>query len=130
MSLKESLIQQTENAVDNLRKRRQTVELELEVINSEEREAREMLQFLKNGRPMSDNKTSGRKLLRWDDIFAILPEMSEEFTSREFADALGCSTNAAQLWLNKLIASEHLVKIKQGGSGVLSLYRKTEGKYE
>jgi response regulator of citrate/malate metabolism len=99
MSLKESLIHQTEQAVDSLRKRRASLEAELEVIAVEEREARDMLQFLKVGKPPVQNKDRHTE----DSVLQVIESLSETFDNREFAYALGISKTTATSWGKRMV---------------------------
>lgn len=127
MSLKESLIQQTEQAVDGLRKRRMTLERDLEIARVEEEEARTMLALLKNGR--APVREDNRKLLRLDDVLAILSELPEEFMSSDMAEALDSTGPTANQWCKRLVKTGHAEMVRQGTSGSSpSIFRKvTDG---
>lgn len=109
MSLKESLIQQTEQAVNGLRKRRETLEMELAEIESEEKEAREMLQFLKNGSMPQPGKQK-RKQINRGYALEVLDAMDNEFTTYEFAETLEISNDAAANWAKRFMDEGELTR--------------------
>jgi hypothetical protein len=121
MSLKDNLIQQTEQAVDKLRIRRMDLERDLAQVSAEENEARDMLYFLKNGTvpPVEKNGSTQttRTLLRKEDVLAMIDEMEEEFIASELASALECTHGAALGWCKKFVKAGVLVVVKQGGAG-------------
>lgn len=122
MSLKESLIQQTEQAVDGLRKRRETVELELQIINSEEKEAREMLQFLKNGSQVLSG--SRQKQITKAYALEVLDAMDNEFTTHEFAETLEVSNGSAANWGRRFMDEGILTRKVLGRGSQPSIWEK------
>lgn len=117
MSLKDSLIQQTEQALDGLRKRNQEMRERLTQGETEEQEAREMLYFLKNGSapPLpSKNGAKTRQLLNYDDALAGLDAMPTQFTTHEFADCLGVSRGAANQWGKRFVKEGKLKRLTIG----------------
>ena len=121
MSLKDNLIQQTEQAVDKLRVRRMDLERDLAQVTTEENEARDMLYFLKNGTvaPVEKNGATQttRTLLREEDVLAMIDEMEPTFVASELAAALECTSGAALGWCKKFVKMGVLVVVKQGGRG-------------
>lgn len=123
MSLKESLIQQTEQAVNSLRKRRETVELELEEINSEEKEAREMLQFLKSG-STSQIQQVQRRQINQSYALEVLDAMDNEFTTHEFAETLEVTNGVAANWAKRFMDEGLLTRKLLGRGSQPSIWEK------
>lgn len=115
MSLRESLLRQTEQAVDEVRKRRVDLEAELQVVQAEEDEAREMLRLLKNGALPPDKKEKPK--LRQEDVLAILPDMPMEFKASDLAEVLDCTQAAASAWCKVLVKTGNLMVKVPGGPG-------------
>lgn len=108
-SLKASLIHQTERAIDGLRERRATIEPELEQIDRELQEAREMLQLLKTG---AVNVPQQKRRAQINESYAseVLNILDSEFTTHDFAEAADISNSAAAAWLKRFTDNNLLTR--------------------
>jgi hypothetical protein len=113
--LKASLIHQTEQAIDGLRKRREMLEPELAEIAHELEEARNMLQLLKNGTVSVPQKPK-RTLLNETDAREVLEFLDREFTTHDYAEAAEITRGAAANWCKRFM-DECLVVVSNPLSG-------------
>jgi chromosome segregation ATPase len=114
-SLKASLIHQTERAIDGLCKRRAGLEPELEQLDREIDEARELLQLLKTGM-VNVPQRKRRAQINASYALEVLEALDSEFTTHEFAEAAEISNKAAALWLRRFM-DDNLVTRKLLGRG-------------
>jgi serine protease inhibitor len=113
-NLKAHLISQTEHVIDGLRKRRAEIEPELQHIDRELNEAREMLQLLKTGAVVVPQS----KRVQINESYAreVLDALDSEFTTHDFAEAADISNSAAAAWL-KRFTDNNLLSRKLLGRG-------------
>lgn len=122
-SLKASLIHQTERAIDGLRKRRDEIEPELELIDREINEAREMLQLLKTG-TISVPQKHQRKLINAFYALEVLDALDAEFTTHEFAEAAEVTKGAAANWCKRFMDEGRLMRKVLGRGSQPSIWVK------
>src|SRR4051812_41180907 len=101
-NLKASLIHQTERAIDGLRKRRAELEPELERIDRELEEGREMLQLLKTGEISVPQKQPKRQI-NASYALEVLDALDDEFTTHDYAEAAEISIKAAAVWCKRFM---------------------------
>lgn len=125
--LKDSLIRQTEQAIDVLRKDKQRLENELALIEPQLEEARAMLQLIKTGVAPSANGKVRRAQTSRGDVEAMLEEMPNRFTTHDFAEAMEISRGAAANWLARYEKSGALTRIMMGRGSQPSVWEKNAG---
>jgi hypothetical protein len=114
-NLKASLIHQTERAIDGLRKRRAELEPELELIDRELEEGREMLQLLKTG-AINVPQRQPKKQINASYALEVLDALDSEFTTHDYAEAAEITKNAAANWCKRFM-DEGLLTRKVLGRG-------------
>ena len=116
MALRDSLIQQTEQAIDGLRKREQVLNTDLQQVQHELSEARAMLQLIKTGKAQNGDKPSRstRQRLNQDEVLDIIADLPDTFTSVQLSDALGVVREQATLWGNRMVKAGILTVVYQG----------------
>lgn len=124
-SLKASLIRQTEQAIDDLRKRRDIIEPELAEVNREIDEARELLQLLRTGMITVPAKQKKKQI---NESYALeaLDALDSEFTTHDFAEAAEISINAAANWLKRFMDEGLLIRKLLGRGKQPSIWVKVQ----
>jgi hypothetical protein len=122
-NLKASLIHQTERAIDGLRKRRAELEPELEHIDRELQEGREMLQLLKTGE-ISVPQKQAKKQINASYALEVLDALDSEFTTHDYAEAAEISKPAASAWCKRYMEEGRLTRKVLGRGNQPSIWVK------
>lgn len=123
-SLKASLIHQTERAIDGLRKRRAELEPELQVIDRELEEAREMLQLLKTGTVNVPQQK--KKQIKASYALEVLDALDSEFSTHEFAEAADITNGAGANWCKRYMDEGRLTRKLLGRGNQPSVWVKND----
>jgi hypothetical protein len=124
--LKASLIRQTEQAIDVLRKDQERMQAQLNEIEPKLIEARAMLRMLRMTTPESSaiNGKRRRDTTSPEEARLALDEMGALITGPEFAELLDISAAAGSEWCKKFVREGLLEKVSTGSGGKRSVYRK------
>lgn len=122
MTLRETLVQQTEKHINDLREnervliqRQDELQNKLEELGGQIEEARSMLQLIKTGKmPVAENGQRTLKRIPREDIIAILPELPQPFGTREMAEALDMNKATGQGWIKRLLDEGVLTDVTEG----------------
>jgi hypothetical protein len=124
--LKASLIRQTEQAIDVLRKDQERMQAQLNEIEPKLTEARAMLRMLRMTTPESVaiNGKRRRDTTSPEEARLALDEMGTLITGPEFGELLDISPAAGSEWCKKFVREGLLEKVSTGSGGKRSVYRK------
>lgn len=107
-----------EAVINAKRKKKEELYAEIEVIESEEQEARAILQLLKGGKVI----TGTRSLITGAEYLEAIQAISEdkpEFTHHDLSDWTGATPAAASQKVKNLLADGTLVVAQERGPGVV-----------
>lgn len=124
MSYKETAIAEAERVINVKRARRTDLEQELAEVQSEEDEARAVLQLLRTGKvTTSTSKRSMTSVEEYRDAFRILGEDGEEFGAGDLAKLLGITKNAAYAAVARFTKDGFIIKLSERNGSVGAHFR-------
>lgn len=125
MSYKDTAIQQAEQAIDSIRKRRKNLEAEIAEMEQNENEARAVLQLLKTGN--APQMRNGKRVISSEEFLEAVGAAGvdgQEFTPGDIAELLGTSSTSMASRLKRHATDDMYVEmVAAGGPGVPSKFK-------
>lgn len=125
MSYKDTAIQQAEQAIDSIRKRRRNLEAEIAEMEQNENEARAVLQLLKTGN--APTTRNGKRVVSKEEFLEAVGAAGvngQEFTPGDIAELTGAPASGFAGRLKKAAGQgEHVVMVAAGGPGIPSKFK-------
>jgi len=126
--LKASLIRQTEQVIDVLRKDQERLQVQLNEIEPKLAEARAMLRMLHTTTlPSSANNGASRQSrVSPEEARLALGELGTRIVAADLAELLDITNPAASEWCKKFVKEGLLEVVHRGYGGQRSIYKKVE----
>lgn len=125
MSYKDSMIQQAEQAIDTKRKKRKQLQEDIELLESEENEARAILQLLKTG--SAPQMRRGKRVVSKEELLEAISAAGvdgQEFSPGDLAELLSAPASSLAGRLKRYASEDmHVVMVSPGGPGIPSKYK-------
>lgn len=125
MNYKETMIAQTEQAIDTKRKKRKELEEEVEQLETDEAEARAFLQFLKTG--TAPAMRNGKRVVSKEEFLEAVEAAGvngQEFTPGDIAELVGAPASALAGRLKRAAGmGEDVEMVSAGGPGIPSRFK-------